>query len=137
MTALFSRITAFICSLIITLCVALDIPCRPMGQKVNIDKFELTFEEEVLNSDKTVLVDFYATWCGPCKMFGPIFEEAKENHTDVKFCKLNVDEDTDNVSKDFGVMSIPTIIAFKDGKEVKRKIGFMNSDDLNNFLEEL
>ena len=70
-------------------------------------------------------------------MFGPIFENAKENHNDIRFCKLNVDEDLDNISKDFGVMSIPTVVAFKNGKEVKRNSGFMSEDDLNDFLEEI
>ena len=101
---------------------------------INIEK---NFNEEVINNKGITIVDFWAPWCGPCKMFGPIFEGAKEKHSDIKFCKLNVDEDINNVSKDFGVMSIPTVIAFKDGKEVKRNIGFMNSDDLNDFLEEI
>ena len=64
-------------------------------------------------------------------------ENAKENHDNIKFCKLNVDEDKNEISKDFGVMSIPTVIAFKNGKEVKRNIGFMNSDDLDNFIGDI
>ena len=98
---------------------------------------ENNFNEEVLNNKGITIVDFWAPWCGPCKMFGPIFENAKENHSDIKFCKINVDEDTNNISRDFGVMSIPTVIAFKDGKEVKRNIGFMNQDSFDDFMEEL
>ena len=101
---------------------------------INVEK---NFNEEVINNKGVTIVDFWAPWCGPCKMFGPIFESVKDNHSDIKFCKLNVDEDVDNVSKDFGVMSIPTIVAFKDGKEVKRNTGFMNEDDLNDFWEEI
>lgn len=95
------------------------------------------FKEEVLNNKGITIVDFWAPWCGPCKMFGPIFESAKENHSDIKFCKLNVDEDTNDISRDFGVMSIPTVIAFKDGKEIKRNIGFMNKDAFDIFMEEI
>ena len=98
---------------------------------------ENNFKEEVIDNKGVTIVDFWAPWCGPCKMFGPIFESAKESHSDIKFCKLNVDEDTNNVSKNFGVMSIPTVVAFKDGKEIKRNIGFMSADDLNDFLEEI
>ena len=101
---------------------------------INVEK---TFKEEVLNNKGITVVDFWAPWCGPCKMFGPIFEKVKEHHNDIKFCKLNIDDDTNNISNDFGVMSIPTIVAFKDGKEIKRNIGFMNEDDLNHFLEEI
>ena len=101
---------------------------------INVEK---NFNDEVINNDGITIVDFWAPWCGPCKMFGPIFESVKDSYKNIKFCKFNVDEDLDNVSKDFGVMSIPTIIAFKDGKEIKRNIGFMNKDDLNDFLEDI
>ena len=101
---------------------------------INVEK---NFKEEVISNKGITIVDFWAPWCGPCKMFGPIFENAKESHNNIKFCKLNVDDDALDVSKDFGVMSIPTVIAFKDGKEVKRNIGFMSESDLDDFLEEI
>ena len=101
---------------------------------INVEK---NFNSEVINNKGITIVDFWAPWCGPCKMFAPIFEKAKENYDNIKFCKLNVDEDINNISKNFGIMSIPTVVAFKDGKEVKRNIGFMNQDDLNDFLEEI
>ena len=82
---------------------------------------------ESLIRDKAV-VDFYATWCGPCKMFGPVFEDAsKEN--EFNFIKLDVDKYSD-VAREYGVMSIPTIILFENGKEVKRFTGFMNKEEL-------
>lgn len=101
---------------------------------INVEK---TFEKEVVNTKGITIVDFWAPWCGPCKMFGPIFEQIGNKHEDIKFCKLNVDEDSNEISKDFGVMSIPTIIAFKDGKEVKRNVGFLSQDDFEDFLEEI
>lgn len=101
---------------------------------INVEK---NFKEEVIDNKGVTIVDFWAPWCGPCKMFSPIFESAKESHNNIKFCKFNVDDDYLDVSKDFGVMSIPTVIAFKDGKEVKRNIGFMSETDLDVFLEEI
>ena len=94
------------------------------------------FQKEVLNSNGLTIVDFWAPWCGPCKMFGPIFENVSKIKSDIKFCKFNVDEDSEDVSKKLGVMSIPTIILFKDGKEIKRNIGFMDEDSLISFLED-
>lgn len=101
---------------------------------INVEK---TFKNEVIENKGISVVDFWAPWCGPCKMFGPIFEKTDSKYEDIKFCKLNVDEDSNEISRDFGVMSIPTIIAFKDGKEIKRNVGFLSQDDLEQFLEEI
>ena len=84
-----------------------------------------------LISDNAV-VDFYADWCGPCKMFGPVFEEVSSEQK-MNFVKLNVDNYSD-IARQYGVMSIPTVILFKDGKEIKRNTGFMSKDDFVNFL---
>lgn len=82
------------------------------------------FSEVVLKTDKPVLVDFFATWCGPCKMASPIIDElANEYEGKVIMAKLDVDENQESAST-YGVMSIPTMIVFKDGKEVERKVGF-------------
>lgn len=102
---------------------------------MKIINIENNFNEEVLNYNGICIVDFWAPWCGPCKMFGPIFENVSLKYNNIKFCKLNVDEDTKDISKEFGVMSIPTTILFKDGKEIKRNIGFLNEEELINFLE--
>ncbi len=88
------------------------------------------FETEVLNSEKTVLIDFYADWCGPCKMISPIIEEiSNENSDKVKVCKVNVDEEQ-NLAIKFGVSSIPTIVIFKDGKLEKQLVGFRPKEDI-------
>ena len=94
------------------------------------------FKEEVLNNKGLTVVDFWAPWCGPCKIFGPIFEEVSEELKSVKFCKLNVDLNRDS-AKENGVMSIPTIILFNDGKELKRHIGLLNYEELKKFITDM
>lgn len=90
------------------------------------------FESEVLNANEKVLVDFYADWCGPCKMMAPVIEElAEELQGKAKVGKINVDESTDTAAQ-YDVMSIPTIIIFKNGKEVKRFIGVRDKQELLN-----
>lgn len=83
--------------------------------------------------EETAVVDFYATWCGPCKMFGPIFEEVSKS-SDINFIKLDVDKSSD-IAREYGVMSIPTVILFREGKEVKRYTGFMSKEELINFIK--
>jgi thioredoxin 1 len=80
------------------------------------------FEQEVINSDKVVLVDFWASWCGPCRMVSPIIDEIANEVTTAKICKINVDEEGEIASK-FSVMSIPTLLVFKDGKVVNQAVG--------------
>ena len=87
------------------------------------------FNEEVLQSDIPVLVDFWATWCGPCQMVLPIVEELGEELTDVKICKVNVDEQME-LAKQYRVMSIPTLMVFKDGEMVKREMGAKSKAEL-------
>ena len=84
---------------------------------ITIDKNN--FEEEVLKSEKTVLLDFWASWCGPCRMVGPIIEEIAEERMDIKVGKVNVDEEQE-LATQFQVMSIPTLIVIKDGKVVNQ-----------------
>ena len=105
---------------------------RFKSRKVNIMEIDVrydTFEDEVLGSDKPVLVDFWATWCGPCRMLGPVVKQIAEENPDIKVCKVNVD-DEGQLAMQFNVSSIPTVIAFKDGLEVNRSVGFVPKQKL-------
>ena len=81
-----------------------------------------TFEQEVLNSDKPVLLDFWATWCGPCRMIGPILDEIAEEREDIKVCKVNVDEEPELAAK-YQIVSIPTLFVIKNGEIVNKSLG--------------
>lgn len=95
------------------------------------------FEEKVIKADKPVLVDFYAEWCGPCKMAAPIMDELADEYQDkVVIGKLNVDENAP-VASQYGVMSIPTMILFKEGKEVTRKVGFGGKGAIEEMLKQV
>ncbi|MCA9835013.1 MAG: thioredoxin [Thermomicrobiales bacterium] len=85
---------------------------------------DATFENEVINSDKPVLVDFWAPWCGPCRMVGPVLEEIADENSDVKIVKVNVDENQQYAGK-LGVFNIPTMIIYKGGQPVDKLVGAM------------
>ncbi len=87
------------------------------------------FDEEVLNYKGKVLVDFWAEWCGPCMMLGPIIEEVSEEVDDVKFCKVNCDEARD-VALQFRIMTIPNLIVFENGEQVNQSIGYIEKEDV-------
>ena len=80
------------------------------------------FGREVLNSDKPVLLDFWASWCGPCQMVSPIVDEIAAERSDIKVCKINVDEQPELAAR-FGVMSIPTLVVMKNGKVINQAVG--------------
>ncbi|MFH1781808.1 MAG: thioredoxin [Patescibacteria group bacterium] len=94
------------------------------------------FEEEVIKSDKPVLVDFWAPWCGPCQMMGPIIDDLAKEYTDAKIGKVNVDDNPETAGK-YEVMSIPTLIIFKDGKPAQTMSGVTSKEDLIKTLDEL
>ena len=92
------------------------------------------FKSEVLGSSQKVLIDFYADWCGPCKMMGPVVEEIAEEHSDVKVVKINVDNAEDIAIK-YQIMSIPTLVVVKDGQEVNRSIGLISKEKIEELIE--
>lgn len=94
------------------------------------------FKNEVLEASEPVLVDFWASWCGPCRMIAPVIDELAEDYKGkVKICKLNVDENA-KTAQDYGVMSIPTMIIYKNGQEVERLVGFMPKANIAQKLEQ-
>lgn len=93
-----------------------------------------SFEQEVLQAKGAVLVDFWATWCGPCQMVGPIVEQLAEEQSEVKIVKVDVDQ-AQEIAGRYGVLSIPTFVLFKDGKEVRREVGALPKVALRKLIE--
>ncbi len=94
------------------------------------------FETEVLESDKVVLVDFYADWCEPCKIFSPILEDISKEYDFIKVVKVNIDNETD-LAEHYGVASVPTLIILKNGKVVDRSVGAISKLALKNMIKQL
>ena len=99
-----------------------------------IDLTKENFQVEITKSDKPVLVDFWAVWCGPCQMMAPILHELETEMPDVQIGKVNVDEQMD-LARQFRVVSIPTLIIFKNGQEVQRMVGVTSKEELKNALK--
>ncbi len=91
--------------------------------------------KELINSGKVVVIDFFATWCGPCQMYKPVFGEVAQEMTDVEMALIDIDQDIDFAGEN-GVMGVPTTIIFKDGKEVARFDGFKPAEELKAFINE-
>lgn len=92
------------------------------------------FKKEVLESEKKVLVDFYAEWCGPCKMLAPIIDEIAEENENIKVVKINVDE-AQELAEKYDVMSIPTVLVIKNGQEIERNVGYVEKETILNMLK--
>ena len=92
------------------------------------------FEEEVLNSNKTVLIDFYANWCGPCKMLSPVVETVAKENENIKVVKIDVDTAQDLAIK-YQVMSIPTLVVIKNAREVKRTVGVVSKSEIEEMVK--
>ena len=104
-------------------------------ENMNIIKVsDENFEQEVLNSNIPVLVDFYADWCGPCKMLSPIVDEVAKENDDIKVVKVNVDE-SQNTAIKYQVMSIPTLVVIKNGNEVNRSVGLIDKQEIVNLVK--
>ena len=91
------------------------------------------FDSEVLKAEGTVLVDFWATWCGQCRMLSPIVDEVASEHPDVKVGKINVDEQPE-LAQQFGIMSIPTLLVFKNGEKVQESVGLIPKEKVEALL---
>ncbi len=87
------------------------------------------FTEEVVNSTKPILLDFWASWCGPCRMVAPIIDQIAEEYSDIKVGKINVDEQ-EQLAAQFGIMSIPTLVAIKDGKIIAQSVGVRQKEQI-------
>ena len=104
-------------------------------RKMSVVKLTVeNFEQEVLQAEKPVLVDFYADWCGPCKMMSPVVDEIAEEESGIKVCNINIDQAME-IAQKYRVMSIPTFIAFKNGEEAGRQIGAVSKGELLSLIK--
>ena len=93
-----------------------------------------SYHNEVMETEKVVVIDFWATWCGPCKMMAPVVEEVAKDYPDVKVCKVNVDEEPE-LSNAFKIVSIPTIVVIKNGEIIDSVVGYRPKEDIENIIK--
>lgn len=101
-----------------------------MVKKVNKEQFD-----QLLKGEKPVVCDFYATWCGPCKMLAPVMEEVSADYPQAEFVKVDIDENMELAAR-YGIMSIPLVAVFAKGEEVGKTLGYMTKDEASDFLNE-
>ena len=97
---------------------------------------EKNFDSIINEKDKLTVLDFWATWCGPCRMLAPVFEAVSEEYSDVNFGKINVDEE-EGLARRFGIEVIPTLIFIKNGETVKKSVGYLNEEELKALIDEV
>lgn len=93
-----------------------------------------SYHNEVMETEKVVVIDFWATWCGPCKMMAPVVEEVAKDYPDVKVCKVNVDEEPE-LSNAFKIVSIPTIVVIKNGEIIDSVVGYKPKEDIEKIIK--
>jgi thioredoxin 1 len=111
----------------------LNTEVKNMSQNV-LEITSENFQKEVLESDKKVLIDFYADWCGPCKKLSPIIEEVAGEESNVKFVKLNIDL-AEDIAIEYQVMSIPTLVVMENGKEISRNVGLLDKEEVRSLIK--
>ena len=106
-----------------------EIQGTELSKEISIEVNSINFQKEVLNSDKKVLIDFYATWCVPCQMLSPVLEEVAAENSDIKLVKIDVDQNEELAYK-YGISAMPTVIVMEKGEEINRSVGVISKEEI-------